>query len=184
MVLCNNNTIKKPWLHKCSAVSCSFLYVYKQNLVSDSNNPPKVTSSRPRAAKTESNEGCYFRNSTVFIHCELFCESCLTPPWLQKMNPAENEKLILNTKCENTESSAQKDHLLFAFVPSKHCFLGKLQIAWILRMTIMWFVCYFVKRNCTNYEDLSFYKSNIIGFFLNFISWGRLTTKTKTLTKH
>ena len=35
------------------------------------------------------------------------------------MMPPNNEELVLNSKCENSDSSFTKEHLLFSFIPSK-----------------------------------------------------------------
>ena len=35
------------------------------------------------------------------------------------MIPANNEEIVLSSKCENSDSSIQKEHLLFSFIPSK-----------------------------------------------------------------
>ena len=35
------------------------------------------------------------------------------------MIPAKNEEIVLSSKCENSDSSIQKEHLLFSFIPSK-----------------------------------------------------------------
>ena len=60
MAPCNNNTIRNHDFPKCLAVSCSLLYVYKQNLVSESND-----------------EGRYFRNSTVCFVLVISSQSIL-----------------------------------------------------------------------------------------------------------
>lgn len=36
------------------------------------------------------------------------------------MIPANSEDLVLSSKCENSDSSISKEHLLFSFIPSKH----------------------------------------------------------------
>ena len=38
------------------------------------------------------------------------------------MIAANNEDLVLSSKCENSDSSLNKEHLLFSFIPSKHLF--------------------------------------------------------------
>ena len=35
------------------------------------------------------------------------------------MIPANNDEIVLSSKCENSDSSIQKEHLLFSFIPSK-----------------------------------------------------------------
>ena len=37
----------------------------------------------------------------------------------QAMLPANGEKIVLNSKCENSDFSAIKEHLKFNFIPSK-----------------------------------------------------------------
>lgn len=37
----------------------------------------------------------------------------------QKMKAANNEDMVLRSKCENSDTSLTKEHLLFSFVPSK-----------------------------------------------------------------
>ena len=36
----------------------------------------------------------------------------------QAMIPADSEELVLSSKCENSDSSLYKEHLLFSFIPS------------------------------------------------------------------
>lgn len=36
------------------------------------------------------------------------------------MIPVNNEDLVLSSKCENSDSSLNKEHLLFSFIPSKY----------------------------------------------------------------
>ena len=40
--------------------------------------------------------------------------------YLQKMIPVNSEDLVLSSKCENSDSSLNKEHLLFSFIPSKY----------------------------------------------------------------
>lgn len=40
--------------------------------------------------------------------------------YFQKMIPVNNEDLVLSSKCENSDSSLNKEHLLFSFIPSKY----------------------------------------------------------------
>lgn len=35
------------------------------------------------------------------------------------MIPAESEEIVLSSKCENSDTSLNKEHLLFSFIPSK-----------------------------------------------------------------
>ena len=37
----------------------------------------------------------------------------------QAMVPANNDEIVLNSACENTDSSVFKQHLQFNFIPSK-----------------------------------------------------------------
>ena len=39
--------------------------------------------------------------------------------YFQKMIPVNSEDLVLSSKCENSDSSLNKEHLLFSFIPSK-----------------------------------------------------------------
>lgn len=39
--------------------------------------------------------------------------------FFQKMIPGNNEDLVLSSKCENSDFSVSKEHLLFSFIPSK-----------------------------------------------------------------
>jgi len=38
--------------------------------------------------------------------------------FFQTMIPADNEEIVLSSKCENSDSSLNKEHLLFSFIPS------------------------------------------------------------------
>ena len=40
--------------------------------------------------------------------------------YFQKMIPVNSEDLVLSSKCENSDSSLNKEHLLFSFIPSKY----------------------------------------------------------------
>ena len=51
---------------------------------------------------------------------ETFANSCDLSFFffLQKMIPADSEEIVLSSKCENSDSSLNKEHLLFSFIPS------------------------------------------------------------------
>lgn len=38
--------------------------------------------------------------------------------FFQKMIPADSEEIVLSSKCENSDTSLNKEHLLFSFIPS------------------------------------------------------------------
>lgn len=102
----------------------------------------------------------------------------------QKMMPVNSEDLVLSSKCENSDSSLNKEHLLFSFIPSKYIYtpLPSSLIAYPFLIHILLFLS--EKQEC-NQQSLKFVEECAIVTYQPFcISFLQLTRTFILISAH